>query len=320
MILTQPAVSWHFQKGIELTIKNKILLFAILNLVVIQTTFSALPDKFEPEDNLIYTIRMINGDLVSGLILDIEESPDGKIVKIKTEIGTAKIYEYQISSIYPKSHEYKHSHRAFLLPTAEPIGNHMFVGDFELAFFMAGFGISDLFSFTAGHSMIPFVPARHQLTNFDAKFTLYRMYFESGAESFAIALGGNLAFANHNNQLVHSYVATSVDFGRTLLTANVFYKLGSKDIYDIYFNQYLFNMIYPNGAFGIGLALDTELPNRKDFHVIGELWNIDVTRPTNTAIMLGIRHFNKNFSADFGLALFTQPFIAPFISFVWTPF
>ena len=279
-----------------------------------------IPDNFKAEYNVIYSVKLTNGDIITGLITDITDDKDGKAIKIKTEIGTALIYDYQIYSIYPKENEYKHSHRAFLLPTAEPIGNHMFVGDFELVFFMAGFGISDIFSFTAGRSLIPFVPSRHQITDFDAKFTVYKTYFESDAESFSLAIGANYALANHNNQLVHLYGVSSVDFGRTMLTANVFYKLGARNFYDVYFGTYLFNLIYPNGAFGIGLGLDSQLPGRNDLHVIGELWNIDVTRPTNTAIMLGLRFVNKDFSADFGLALFTQPFIAPFTSFVWTPF
>jgi hypothetical protein len=298
-------------------LRTIILLFSF----TIASTFvrAELPEMFEPERELVYLIRLTNGDLLTGIVVDVLDTEDGKALKVKTEIGTALIYANQISSIYPKTNEYKHSHRAFLLPTAEPIGSHIFAGDFELVFLMAGFGISDIFSFTAGHSFIPFVPARHQLTNFNAKFTLYKMYFEEGPESFSLALGGNFAYANHNNRLAHLYGAATVDFGKTMLTANVFYKLGYENFYDIYFEQYLFNLIYPNGAFGIGLGLDSRLPGRSDLHVIGELWNIDVTRPTNTAIMLGLRFAGKDFSADFGLALFTQPFIAPFMSFVWTP-
>jgi hypothetical protein len=50
------------------------------------------------------------------------------------------------------------------------------------------------------------------------------------------------------------------------------------------------------------------------------LWNSDITKPSNSGILLGFRIGNSNVSADFGLAIFTTPYFIPFTSFVWTPF
>jgi len=241
-------------------------------------------------------------------------------LKIKTEIGNATIYDEQIFDIIMKIKEYKNAHRVFLMPTAEPIGSQHYLGNFELVMFQLGFGISDFFSFHASRTFIPLVTSQQQITNFNAKFSIFKMGFEENARSISFALGGNYALVNYNNPIVNIFGTTSIDFGRTLLTANVLYKSGARDYYDVYFEEYYFQLYYPNGAFGIGLGLDSKLPNRNDLHIIGEIWNIDITRPTHTAILLGLRYCNTSFSADFGFAFFTQPFVAPFASFVWTPF
>jgi hypothetical protein len=114
-------------------------------------------------------------------------------------------------------------------------------------------------------------------------------------------------------------VATAA-LSRTSLTAAIFYKGGSKDIYRIRMANNALDLTYGDGAFGLGLGLDTKLSRMHDLHFIGELWNSDATKPTNTGVLLGLRLCNSSFSADFGLSFFTQPFIAPFCSFVWTPF
>lgn len=275
---------------------------------------------FKYDASTVYSIKLTNGDLITGLITEIFDDGEGYSLRIKTELGNAVIFDNQIYDIYIKSREYKHAHRVFLMPTAEPIGKDYFIGSYELVLFMAGFGISDIFSFTAARSFIPTIASRYQISNFNAKFTLYKLAFTEVAKSVSIALGGNYMLINHNNQLLHIYNSTSVDFGRTMLTANIFYKAGNKEFHDIYFDTYYVDMYYPNGAFGLGLGLDTKFPRRNDIHFIGELWNIDVMNPTKSALMLGLRICNTSISADFGFSFFTQPFIAPFASFVWTPF
>ena len=86
------------------------------------------------------------------------------------------------------------------------------------------------------------------------------------------------------------------------------------------FDDNTINMKYENGNVGIALGLDTRIGSSRTLHFIGELWNSNITKPTNTAVLLGLRLAGQSVSADFGLAFFTQPFAAPFMSFVFTPF
>jgi len=277
--------------------------------------------KIKPSYETQYIIKLINGDIISGNIVEVNDQGSAeKSIKVKTEIGTATVYSSQIYDIMFKSDEYRHQHRVFLMPTAEPIANDFFVGDFELLFLYAGFGISDIASFTFGTTIIPFIPAKEQISSIDAKFTVYETDFDSLARNVSLAVGANMGYANAGNKIFNLYAVGTVNFGRTSLTGNIFYKAGSPDVYDFYLQNNLTELYYPNGTFGIGLGVDSKLPKRNDIHIIGEIWNFDVNRPSHSAIFLGVRICNTTFSADFGFALFTQPYLLPFTSFVWTPF
>ena len=277
--------------------------------------------SIKPSYETQYIVKLVNGDIISGNIVEVnDQGPGEKSIKVKTEIGTAVVYAGQIFDVLFKSDEYRHEHRVFLMPTAEPIANDFFVGDFEMMFLYAGFGISDIASFTFGRTVIPFIPASQQISSIDAKFTVYSSTFDSLARNYSLAVGGNVGWANAGNQIIDLYAAGTINFGRTALTGNIFYKTGGRDIYDFYLQNNLYEMFYPGGTFGIGLAVDSKLPKRNDIHIIGEIWNFDVNRPSHSAIFLGTRICNTTFSADFGFAVFSQPYLLPFTSFVWTPF
>ena len=266
-------------------------------------------------------VRLSNGDVISGFVIEyIGATESGEGIKLKTLLGTAIIYSKEIVDITTEDDFYRHNHRIFLLPTAEPIGSNHYIGDFEMLFLYGGFGIYDIASVTAGRSIIPGLPSSDQLSELNAKITVYDSDIPEVARRLTLAVGTNLAFINSRNRLIHYYGTATVSMFRSSLTASVFYKGGSQDVYRLRFSQNDLTMVYPDGSFGIGLGLDTKLTKRHDIHIIGELWNSDVTRPTNTGVLLGIRLCNTNISADFGFAFFTQPFIAPFASFVWTPF
>jgi len=299
----------------------RIILIILIFLLTLPKSATAYDlEDFEPEINTVYLVKLTNGDILTGVITDVFSDDEGMGIKISTEIGNAVVYDEQIFDIIKKIREYKHANRIYIMPTAEPISNNHYLGAFELVFFQLGFGITDYFSFTTSRTLIPMIPAKQQITNFDAKVSFLKLGFDKNARSLGFALGGNLAFINHNNQLWHVYLNTTIDFGRTLITANVFYKAGARNYYDIHFDQYDYQLYYPDGSFGLGLGFDSKLPKRNDLHVIGEIWNIDITRPTHTMMLLGLRICNTTFAADFGLMFFTQPFFAPFASFVWTPF
>ena len=100
---------------------------------------------------------------------------EGEGIKFSTEIGTATIYEDQILEIKKVKNYYRQDHRIYLLPTANPIGNNHFIGNFELLMFYAGAGISDIVSITAGRTFMPSIRSDQQLSVANAKVTLLNM-------------------------------------------------------------------------------------------------------------------------------------------------
>ncbi len=299
-------------------------IFAPIILVILSInaySLEELPRKIAPTDQFKYVVRLNNGDLITGFIREMRSHPEeGDGFDISTDIGLATIYANQIVEIVPEQEYYKHSHRVYFLPTAEAIKGDHFAGMFEGLFFYAGAGITDYFSFTVGRSIIPFIPASDQLSNFNLKTTFLTVPFETMQGYMSFALGGNMAFVNHNNRLLHGYATATFTGAKSRLTGSLFYKAGDKNLYIVKFNNEQDDLRYTNGAFGIALGLDTKFSSWKGLNFIGELWNNDIAKPTNTAVLLGFRLYNSQFSADFGIAFFTEPFAAPFLSFVWTPF
>lgn len=274
-----------------------------------------------PNRELEYILRLANGDVLSGYVIEMVNDPkDGEGIKLKTEVGNAIIFANQIVEITPKEEQYRHSHSVYLLPTADPISSNHFIGLYELMFFYAGAGVGDILSVTAGHSFLPGISSSQQISALNVKLTLLSMEFEDVARKMTLALGYNLAYVNSYNRFVHLYGVGTVELSRSKLTAMVFAKMGSKDFYDIYFGNNRIDLIYEDGSFGIGLGLDTRITKRHDLHLIGEIWNSNVAKPTNSGVLLGFRLCNSSFSSDFGITFFTIPYIVPFVSFKWTPF
>lgn len=275
-----------------------------------------------PSDEVEYVIRLKNGDLLSGYVTEIvNHQEEGEGILLETAIGLATIYANQILEIEFEPYYYKHSHRVFLLPTAAPVRDDYFIGAFELMFFYAGGGIGDWLSFTGGRSVVPFIPDEQQITVGNIKLSAPAFAIDTSSDlSLGLAGGVNMAFINHDNRFVHYYGTATINFPTTSITGSVFYKAGSEDVYLLDIDNSIYDVVYPDGSFGIGFGLDTEISGRHGVHFIGELWNSDVNKPTNSGVLLGLRIFNSGFSADFGVSFFMQPFVAPFASFVVTPF
>lgn len=268
-----------------------------------------------------YIIRLRNGDEITGIVSEkFTNDNDEYAIKFKTELGKTTIYDYQVADIRKKEDFYRHTHRVFLLPTAEPIGKNPFVGNFELLLFYGGVGVSDWLSITAGTTIVPTIRRDEQFSTMNVKLTVYDEKFDSMEGKASIAVGGNLAFINHNNNFQHLYAVASFTGYKSIITGGFFFKLGNQNNYEIKFGREFLNMNYLNGSMGVGIGLDSKFSNWNDIHFIGELWNSDIASPTNTAVLLGLRLANTKFSADFGLAFFTQPFAVPVFSFTWTPF
>lgn len=280
-------------------------------------------DRFpaDLETGEICMFRLNNGDVLSGEIAEFgSDEKLGDYLKIKTELGKAVIYSSQVASVIRQKNYNRHTHRIFIQPTAEPIGENHFIGFWEIALLYGGFGISDIASFTFGRTLVPAIPASDQGSVLNGKLTFYKEYFETMEGSMSFAVGSNLAFLNHNNRLIHYYAAASFTGSRTLLNMLIYYKAGSKDIYKLFLSNTSIDMIYEDGAFGIGLGIATRFSKWRDLYFIGELWHSNIKRSQHTGLLLGLRLANSQFSADFGIGLTTQFYAAPFVSFSWTPF
>jgi hypothetical protein len=293
-------------------------LVLILLIVISHSLFSKVDLKNFVAKNEMYYIRLLTGDELIGEIKDVVNNDDGDGVKVKTEIGTATIYDFQIAEIIPYSDYYKNGNRVYFLPTADPIKG-MYLSNYQLIYMNFGVGVADIASITLGRTLLP-ASNTENITNLNLKATLLNEKFDSYDGYMTMAAGLNYAATTQGNYFLHAYGATTFRGERSALTLNVFYKAGATDITPIrLFDNTLFAN-YPNGSFGLGIGLDSRFKNSKDIHFIGELWNIDISRPTNTAVLLGIRMANTRFTADFGFAVFTQPAILPFTQFTWNIF
>jgi hypothetical protein len=278
-----------------------------------------------PDGQTVYVIRLTNGDMLTGTVRKIitltksnREAEDGII--LQTQMGDLTIYASEIAEITMRSRLYRHAHRIYIMPTAEPIGTNHFVGVWQLLLLYGGAGIGNI-SLTAGRSWIPTVPAEEQLTLVNGKVTVYNDVIDGSGNRAAFALGGNLAFANAQNLIGNIYGVATFTSSRSSITGLVFTKVNDQSLYTVRARDFLnATLRYAPGAVGIGVGVDTKFSERHDVHFIGELWNPDLTRLANTGFVLGLRLCNTSLSMDVGLALVPQPFLLPFVSFAWTPF
>jgi hypothetical protein len=268
----------------------------------------------------IYVVRLNNGDILTGKVLKIDSSSEkGVFMKFETMLGNPLIYQNEVVDFYLKDNSNRQRHRTFIMPTAFPIGDDLFISNYELAFFYAGFGVYDILSVTGGRSAIPTLLPGQQISVINAKLTLINIEWDNIPGGMKMALGGNLTFINDKNRLSHIYGNVTFYGDRTDITANIYTKTGAEDYYQPRFNNELIDMTYENGAFGIGLGITTKISERHGFYFLGELWNNNIAKMTSTALLGGLRVCNSNFSADFGLLFFTVPYIFPVVNFVWTP-
>lgn len=280
-------------------------------------------DDVQLGDDVEYVVRLQNGDVLSGSVVRfVSDAQEGEGIKLKTSIGTATIYANQIIDMYERRERYRHGHRIFVMPTAAPIGNDHFIGDFELLVLYGGVGIGDIVSITAGRSVIPTVQASDQFSVVNAKATLLQSASDNDLYGgISVAVGGNLAYLNADNPMSHIYGVATFTKKRTSFSAMIFTKTGGDNLSIVELGDIGdFSVPYANGSLGIGLGIDTKFTHRHDLHFIAEFWSVDIDKLTNVALLLGVRLGNESVSADFGFAVFTEPIAAPFASFSWTPF
>jgi hypothetical protein len=323
--------------NVVLNAASRLVLITVLLVVVSISLLAQTPSKTtaSPEitsplfknlqiNDVEYLVRLTNGDLLTGKIVEILPKVAGtqdESIVLETSLGKLTIFASEISDIHPKRSAYRHTHRAYIMPTAEPIGTNHFVGLWELLFLYGGVGITEYVSITGGRTIVPLISPDEQFTLVNVKITPYQVELDDSGNRLFTCVGGNLALANAANQFWHVYAGATFKSSRTSITGQVFYKVNEPSLYRIRAGNFLdFSARYPSSTIGIGAALDTRISDHNDMHFIGELWNANVLQPSATAILCGLRLNNTSVSMDFGLAIFTQPFVFPFVSFAWTPF
>lgn len=275
--------------------------------------------EIEPYEN--YIVRLQNGDILTGKVLEVAKDKNEKLyIKLENLLGSPIIYEDDIVEIYKESSKNRHRHRHFIMPSAFEIGSDHFISNYMLGFFYAGFGISDFLSITAGRTFIPIIESQYQASMANLKLTVYDVQWESMSGGLKVAIGGNLAFLNNANNINHIYTNFTFYGDKTDITGIVFAKTGNEYYYDFRLNENLYNFVYENGAFGLGLGITTKLSSNHNLFFVGELWNTNISKRTNTALLAAIRLANTTVSADFGFVFMTVPYFFPVMNFAWTPF
>jgi len=273
--------------------------------------------------NSEYTVYLTNGDMISGKIIELlydADETDPIAIKLSSIVGIIKIYEDEIQRIYCSKFLSAGTNRAFIMPTANPVGSKFSLASYELFALYSEVGILDLVSITGATTLIPkLVDYESENVSFvNAKISLPKLKFQDSS-SVTFALGANAVFLGAND-LYHIYgLATYNTQDASQVTAGLFYKIANQDL-PMGFSFFGKNMLidYPDNTFGISANTEVNFSNRKDLFFIGEFWNSDLSKPTNSIIILGLRLKGRNFSSDFGLLLSTQPFLAPVINFMWT--
>lgn len=289
-------------------------LFAITDDELLNMTFL---------DDETYLVRLHNGDIISGPIAEIAEDSTGAYVRVVAVIGRAKIYAKEIAWISTSNEAYRHRHRGYLMPTAQPIRGDHFVALIEGVMPYGGFGIGEWFSMTAGRTVLPGIDWSEQISVVNAKFTVHKGengLVEGGEQYYA--LGFNGGWLNDVNFMGHVFGVATFTGVRTQASVMMFAKVAGKDAYTITAGDLIdpVSFALANGTFGIGLGLDTRFPEMKNLHFIGELWNADLTRPSNTALYLGLRLTSTAVAMDFGITTVPGPAFVPTVAFAWTPF
>lgn len=280
-------------------------------------------DDVEPNSDAQYVVRLVNGDIVTGAIVETGNDQDGFFIKISTQFGRARIYAKEIAWLDHKEKAYRHGHRGYIMPTAIPIGDDHFIGDMELAFLYAGAGIGDVVSITAGRSFIPTVPSAEQVSHVNLKVTVSEGengLVEGGKQFYALGVTGT--WLNASNFMGNIYGVATFTGKRTAVSTMLFAKVAGESPFTMHFGTLVdsANVYYANGTFGVGLSLDTRFSDTHDLHFVGELWNNDITKPSNTVLYLGLRLANDRIAMDFGMSVFTAPAVVPTVAFAWTPF
>ena len=280
-------------------------------------------DALEFDTDAEYYVRLVNGDVVTGTIVEINSDSSGSFLRIATSFGRARLYAREISWIGLREASYRARHRGILLPTAQAIGNDHYLALVEGVMPSIGVGIGSFLSITAGRTVVPGIGWSNQFSTVNVKGTVYEGpngLVEQGKQVYALGVNG--AWVNDVNFIGHLYGVATFTGKRTSVSTLVHAKVSGKDDYTVSGGTLFspFRFPYANGTIGVALMMDVRFPEMHDLHFIGELWNSDLTRPSNSALFVGLRQGNTALTFDVGVAVLPGPNVAPALVVQWTPF
>jgi hypothetical protein len=262
-------------------------------------------------ESLEFIVVMESGDSFRGNVVSYTDST----LTIQTEFNRVVVAKSLVKEFIPVEGSYLKRPQHFLMPTASPSGPGVFISNYELGFFYGGVGIGEGATLTAGFSTIPTISLSSQIYHMGAKFTVQR---EGPVQ---LAVGATYSFLTTREPYAHLYAVTTTKLGTGRWSAMLFYKISGAErapieVYGPGTDTTKFTLFY-EGALGAALGLDAPLFGRDDMGLFAEIWNNDLTKPQNTASVIGVRVFNERASADFGVSLIAGPYVVPVMSFTW---
>jgi hypothetical protein len=265
----------------------------------------------ERADNTRYVIELKSGDSFRGVITGSTDSA----ITIEADVGRVSVRRGLIARIMPLASVYRDRPFHFLMPAATANGPGGFVSNYELGFFYGGFGIGDVVTISGGLTLVPGMEIRSQLFHINGKITFWRN------ETFENAIGVTYTLVTADHPYTHLYAVWTFPSGGARYSAMIFGAISGEAeapiaITPLGSDTVRFNFRKDNNP-GVAFGMDAPIFGRDDIRLLGELWNADVTKPQNSAAMLGVRLLNEHLSADFGLTLTPGPAVLPVVSFHW---
>ena len=263
-------------------------------------------------DELKFIVVMNSGDAFRGNVISYTDST----ITVQTEFNRVTLPKESIKEFLPLDGPYRRRPHHFLMPTASPSGPGGFISNYELGFLYGGVGLGYGATITVGMTLVPGFSLSSQIYHANTKFTVER------SESIELAVGATYTFITTREPYAHIYGVATSKLGTGRWSAMLLYKISGDDRAPVYLagpgeeDTTRFTLFY-EGSIGVALGADAPLLGRDDMTFFAEIWNSDVTKPQNTASVVGVRVFNEILSADFGLALFTAPMVVPAVHFMW---
>lgn len=278
-----------------------------ISVLILFATLSSL--KAQSLDSIQYMVRLKNGDAVRGTITKFTDST----ITLKTALGEVSIDKNLINKFTLIEGPYTHRPFHYLMPTASPNGPGGFITNYELGFMYAGFGLGYGATISAAMTAIPGLSLNSQLYHLGVKYTIER------SNDLEVAIGGTYTFLGDQAMYSHIYSVATIPFYGGRYSFMFHARATGPDEVNLKFQLFNYDTtrvkFYYTSKFGVAMGFDMPLFGRDDMNWVGEIWNGDITKPQNTASMIGVRVQNEHLSAVFGVALIPKPLILPITSF-----